>query len=233
MTHSDTPALHPATHIIIALQLIVYCISLSAIAGFCLLAVWFAVSVSLPNRTGFNLTWKLVKLLLIGAVFLFLIHGFTIEPFGVSAHGVNIAMENFARIAAPVTGMIYLSRRITSEELFSMLIEYRIPPELILIMFRTLWLVPRLTERIEEVLNAQKLRGMRVDTSMMRVRALLPTLSPILSSMLNEISVNSLIMTTRGFLMPGIKTHYTPLRFTARDAGVMIIVTFILGILWF
>ena len=139
----------------------------------------------------------------------------------------------WARIAAPVTGMIYLSRRITSEELFSMLIEYRVPPELILIMFRTLWLVPRLTERIEEVLNAQKLRGMRVDTSMMRVRALLPTLSPILSSMLNEISVNSLIMTTRGFLMPGIKTHYTPLRFTARDVTVMVGITFVFGILWF
>ena len=113
-----------------------------------------------------------------------------------------------------------------------MLIDYRVPPSVILILFRTIWLVPRLTERMDEVVTAQKLRGMRAETTMQRIRALIPTLNPIFSSMLNEISMNSLIISSRGFIAPGRKTHLVPLRFRTADVAAITLVTFVLGVLW-
>jgi len=225
--------LNPATHIIIALEITFFAISLPAVTGTEVLFFFFIISLSIPARTDFRLTGEFLKILGVGAVFLFLIHGVHWHPLGIAHDGLLTGLESLTRIATPVICVIYLSRRIRSEELFAMLIDYRVPPLIILILFRTLWLVPRLTERMDEVLTAQKLRGMRIETTMQRIRALIPTLNPIFSSMLNEISVNALTMTTRGFLLPGRKTHFTPLSYRWTDKAVIAGLTFFLGVLWF
>jgi len=224
--------LNPATHILIALEIAFFAIATPIVTGAIILSIFFVISLTIPSRTEFRLTGKFIKILCVGALFLFLIHGVHWNPPGISYEGLFIGLDSFIRIASPVICVIYLSRRICAEELYAMLIDYRIPPSLILIFFRTLWLVPRLTERMDEVVTAQKLRGMRIETTMQRVRALIPTLNPIFSSMLNEISTNSLTLTTRGFLSPGRKTHYTPLRYRWTDTAIIAVITFILGVLW-
>ena len=224
--------LHPATNILIAAEITFFSIVLPTATGISLLFLFFIVALAIPSRTAFLLTRKFVKILGVAALFLFLLHGARWNPQGLSHEGLLIGLKSFTRIAAPVICAIYLSRRIRSEELFAMLIEYRVPPPVILILFRTLWLVPRLTERMDEVVTAQKLRGMRVETTAQRIRALIPTMNPIFSSMLGEISINSLIITTRGFLSPGAKTHLVPLVYHRIDALIITGLTFILGVLW-
>jgi len=223
---------HPATHFLVAFEIMCIAVALPTVTGAVVLGLFFLLALVLPSRTEFNLTGKFLKILGFGSLFLFLIHGVSLNPPGFSRAGLAIGIESFIRIAAPVIGVIYLSRRIRSEELFAMLIDYRVPPSLILILFRTIWLVPRLTERMDEVVTAQKLRGMRIETTGQRIRALIPTLNPIFSSMLGEISINSLTITARGFLSPGMKTHIVPLSYGRVDALVIVGLTFFLGILW-
>ncbi|MFC1508666.1 energy-coupling factor transporter transmembrane component T family protein [Candidatus Omnitrophota bacterium] len=233
MTTSHNSMFHPATHIVIAIEIALVAIVLPSATGAVVLLLLLITTLAIPPRTEFFLTRKFLKLLVVGAFFLFLIHGMQLSPPGLSYEGLSTGLEGFIHLAAPIICVIYLSRHIRSEELFAMLIDYRIPPSLILILFRTMWLVPRLTERMDEVMTAQKLRGMRVETTAQRIRALIPTLNPIFSSMLNEISINSLIMTSRGFLSPGLKTHIVSLSYSWKDAFFIAGITFSLGMLWY
>ena len=233
MTSHQNIMFHPATHCVIAIEVALVAIVLSSITGTLVLFLFLISALAIPSRTEFFLTGKFLKLLVVGAFFLFLIHGVQMKPQGLSYEGLSIGLKSFIHIAAPIICVIYLSRHIRSEELFAMLIDYRVPPSLILILFRTMWLVPRLTERMDEVMTAQKLRGMRVETTAQRVRALIPTLNPIFSSMLNDISTNSLIMTSRGFLSPGLKTHIISLKYSWKDAVFIVGITFVLGLLWY
>lgn len=224
---------HPATHILIALEITFFAVALPTVQGTALLTAWFILAVALPSRTDFPLAVQFLKILAVGALFLVIMHGIHWRPPSIRGEGLVLALDNLRRIAAPIACVVYLSRRIRSEELFALLIDYGVPPEAILILFRTLWLVPRLNERIDEVLTAQKMRGMPVRTMLQRTRALLPTLNPIFSSMLNEIAINSLVMTARGFIAPGVKTHLVRLRYRWTDAALIICATFALGVLWF
>jgi hypothetical protein len=133
--------LHPATHFLIALEFVCIAVTLPTVAGFAILGLFFLLALVLPSRTEFNLTGKFLKILGFGALFLFLIHGISVHPIKLSRVGLGIGAESFVHIAAPVVGVIYLSRRILSEELFAMLVDYHVPPSLILILFRTMWLV--------------------------------------------------------------------------------------------
>ena len=143
-----------------------------------------------------------------------------------------MALDHFRRIAAPVTAVMYLSKVVRTEEMFALLIDLRMPPVLILIIFRTLWLVPRFMSRIDAVVTAQRLRGMRIEGVSARIKALLPTLGPVFSSMLEEISENALVMTTRGFMQPGRKTHFMRLSFGFLDGFVIFTAATVIGILW-
>jgi energy-coupling factor transporter transmembrane protein EcfT len=128
---------------------------------------------------------------------------------------------------------MFLARRVTSEELYATLIDIKVPPSVIVILFRTIWLVPRLTERMEDVVTAMRLRGMPMDTFMRRARALAPAFGTIFSSMITEISENALIMTARGFLLPGTKTHHISLQFGAVDILLTVSAAAMLVVLWF
>ena len=233
MTTYQNSMFHPATHCVIAIEVALVAIVLPSVTGALVLLLFSLAALAIPSRTEFFLTGKFLKLLVVGAFFLFLIHGMHLNPPGLSYEGLSTGLKNFIHIAAPVICVIYLSRHIRSEELFAMLIDYHVPPSLILILFRTMWLVPRLTERMDEVMTAQKLRGMRVETTAQRIRALIPTLNPIFSSMLHEISINSLIITSRGFLSPGLKTHIVSLSYSWKDAFFIAGITFFLGLLWY
>ena len=187
-----------------------------------LVIVLFAIvaSSAIPRRTDTDLLGPFLRILGIAAIFLFLIHGIRWNPPGIIRSGVVSAIESFIHIAIPVIAALYLSRRIRSEELYAFLVDLRIPPAVILILFRTLWLVPRLKERMEETVAALRLRGMPAGSPIARMRVLAPSLGVVFSSMFGEISENAPVATARGFLRPGPKTHLLELRFGAADAGV-------------
>lgn len=224
---------HPLTHCILAVEAAIVFLILPSYQNLAVFFFWLMLILVLPRRTEINLTGVFIKILGAAAFFLFLIHGVVWMPFSISRIGIYEGLDSFLRISAPVVTVLYLSRQVRQEELFAFLIDLRIPSVVIFILFRTLWLVPRFMERIDEVITAQKLRGMRIESFSGRIKALLPTLGPIFSSMLEETSENSLTLTTRGFLQPGTKTHLAVLSYSWIDAGVVITVTSLVVILWF
>ncbi len=224
---------HPLTHIVVAAALALLAATLPVEAGAMVLALGLMGAVHSRRRTEARFTGMFLKILAVAALFLVLIHGVRLRPPGISHEGLIAAADSFIHIAAPVTAVIYLTKRIRMEELFALLIDLRVPPVVILVLFRTLWLVPRITERMDEVMTAQMLLGMRIKSTRERIRAIIPTLSPIFSSMLGEISENSLTLTARGFLTSGQKSHLTDLRYSWKDTALVIIITLILVISWF
>jgi len=225
--------LHPITHITIAFCFAAAAVSAPVEEGLTVLLFGLGITLAIPCRTETRLARPFLNVLAIAIFFLFIIHGVRWNPPGVIRSGIFEALESFVRVGAPVVVALYLSRQIRSEELFAFLIDLRIPPAVIMILFRTLWLIPRFTERMDETLIALKLRGMPVDTPFQRVRALIPALGTIFASMFAETSDNSLVMAVRGFLRPGSKSHFLPLSFRVRDGAVIFLALLILGIVWF
>ena len=86
--------------------------------------------------------------------------------------------------------------------------------------------------RIDDVITAQRLRGMRIEGLFARMKALQPTLGPVFSSMLEEISENALVMGARGFMQPGRKTHLIRLRFGFPDAILLLIILTVTVYIW-
>ena len=224
---------HPLTHIIVTIELALLVVILPSFEGAVVLFSGLVVALLVPSRTDVRLIRPFIKVLAVAAFFLFLMHGVRWRPPEISQEGILMGFESFIHIAVPFTCVMYLSRRITSEELFALLIELRVPPTVILILFRTLWLIPRLMERMNEVVTAQKLRGMRVENAVQRASAIIPTLSPIFSSMVDEISENSLTLTSRGFLLPGRKSHLLTFRYRWMDAVLVVAATLMLFVSWF
>ena len=224
---------HPLTHIVLALEFALLAVTTPLEEGLAVLLFGLLTTLAMPARTETRLTKPFLKMLGIAALFLFLIHGIRWHPFGVTRIGALAGIDSLTHIAAPVVAVLYLSRQIRTEELFALLLDLRVPPVAILILFRTLWLVPRLTTRMEEVVTAMKLRGMPIETPIQRVRALVPALGAIFASMLAEISDNSLVIASRGFLRPGTRSHLLTLTFGRPDVMLFTVTTLILALAWY
>jgi energy-coupling factor transporter transmembrane protein EcfT len=226
-------ALHPLTHIVIAGEAAVLTAVLPVDEGAVVFSFGLFAALVIPSRTEARITGTLLRVLALAGLFLFLIHGVRWNPPGVIFEGLLTGLASFLHIAAPVTAVLYLSRRIRAEELFAFMLDIRVPAAAILILFRTIWLVPRLTERMDEVIAAMKLRGMRIDTSIRRLRALAPALGVIFASMIGEISENSLTLASRGFLRHVQKTHILELPYRRYDTALILISTLITAAAWF
>ncbi len=225
--------LHPFTHIIITLTFAAIAVGTPLEEGLAVLLFGLGMTLTIPSRTGTHLVRPFLTILAVALLFLFLIHGVRWNPPGITRPGLFDAAKSFIRIGAPVISALYLSRQIQSEELFSFLLDMNVPTAAILILFRTIWLVPRLTDRMEETLLALKLRGMPMETLIQRIRAIIPALGTIFASMFAEISDNSLTIAARGFLNSGHKSHVLKIRFRVCDGATIVIALLILGIVWF
>ncbi len=226
-------ALHPLTHIIIAGEAALLAAVLPVDEGAVVFSLGLFTAIVIPSRTEVRITGTLLRVLALAGLFLFLIHGVRWSPPGILFEGLRTGLASFLHIAAPVTAVLYLSRRIRSEELFAFLLDIRIPSAVILILFRTIWLVPRLTERMDEVITAMKLRGMRIDNPIWRLRALAPAFGTIFASMIREISENSLTLASRGFLRHSHKTHLLELLWRQYDTALILLSTLIMAAAWF
>jgi energy-coupling factor transporter transmembrane protein EcfT len=215
-------ALHPISHLIIALASALVVLTVPPVNGISILVIMLVLVLVLPSRTKIGLSGPFLKLFVFAVGFLLLIHAVRWSPPGFSSEGFGQAFTGIIRIGTIITVMLYLTRQITGGELYVFMTAMHIPPVFVLVMFRTLWLVPRFVERIDEVILAHRLRGMRIATIRDRIRAVLPSLTPIVASMLEETYVNAMTMTIRGYLEPGQKTHADPLPFRGRDIGAIL-----------
>jgi energy-coupling factor transporter transmembrane protein EcfT len=224
---------HPLTHMIVAGEAAFLAAMLPVDEGAVVFSIGLFFALVIPSRTEIRITGTLLRVLALAGFFLFLIHGVKWNPPEILFEGLRIGLANFLHIAAPITAILYLSRRIRAEELYAFLMDMRISASLVFIIFRTLWLIPRLKERIDEVITAMKLRGIRIETPIQRIKVLSPALGTIFASMIREISENSLTIASRGFLRNNRKTHLLVLPWGSNDTALILISTFIAAVIWF
>lgn len=225
--------LHPLTYLIVTFEAAILAVHLPPSWGLLFLALLLILTLCIPSRTSGRLTRPFLRILAVAAFFIFTIHCVRFFPPGLNVSNCSEALINYIHISVPVVSVLFLSRRITSDELFALLIDCRVPSAVILILYRTLWLIPRLIERTDEVVVALKLRCVPLDTPIQRMKAVAPAFSTIFASMFTEITDNALVITARGFLLPGRKTHMLKLSFSFADVLVISLVTTLLAVVWF
>ena len=220
--------LHPVILILIIIEICAMTVFLPLWHGLITFLILFPISVIIPSRTGVDTSGIFIKLLFVAAFFLLLINGIKWVPPGIDYQGLDRAINSFVNIGACFLFIIFVTKTISAEELFALMTGVKIPSPIILIFFRTAWLVPRFSERVGEVLTAQRLRGMKTGNIFERAGAVLPSLNPILSTMLQEIAQNALVITSRGFLNAGRKSSRLVLHMTLIDYLFLFLSTLIM-----
>jgi energy-coupling factor transporter transmembrane protein EcfT len=217
--------LHPVTFIIIAFECALLTVLLPVWKGFAAFIILFATVAVIPSKTDVETGGVFMRFLIIAAFFLFLINGVKWFPTGIDLAGIENGTNSFVNIGACFLFIVLVSKTLHSEEIFALMVSLKIPSSIILIFFRTAWLVPRFSAKMRDVLAAQKLRGMRVSSFTERAGAVIPALNPIISAMFEEIARNALVITSRGFLAHGVKSSRLELAFSAVDYFLILTVT--------
>jgi energy-coupling factor transporter transmembrane protein EcfT len=225
--------LYPLTYIIISFQFGFLTVILPEPQSLVVLAVWCSVTLMMPSPEKDRITKPMFRVMLISWIFLFLIHGIRYYPLSIDTVGMNRALDAFTRFAAPALAVVWIYRRVEPEEMYALLIDLGLPISWVVMIFRIFWLVPRFMERLDDVLMAQRLRGMKIESYGERMRAVVPSLFPVITSLFEEITENSLVQHSRGLLEPGKKTHVTELNFSFTDISALLLTTFLMAVIWF
>ncbi len=90
------------------------------------------------------------------------------------------------------------------------------PREIAYVILAALSLVPRMQARAQSISDAQQARGLRTEGNMLvRARALLPLLGPLITSALHETEERALALEARAFRAPGPKSQWRIVHDTA------------------
>jgi hypothetical protein len=148
---------------------------------------------------------------------LFLIHGLDYHTRAVSLPGLRVMGEASVRFASVFAATLWLAKTMTKEELFALMLFLKIPMTVTVVIFRAIWFLPRIAKRIDDVLLAHTLRGVKATNILRRALALPPALHAIFSSMLLEICDSSVTLLSKGIWIEGNKTSFLALRWSYKD----------------
>lgn len=137
-------------------------------------------------------------------------------------HGFVTASKSFFRIGSLMIVFLWLSRTIKSEELYAMLMDIGLSMSLIYLLLRTIYTIPRLGSKANEILVAQQARGFVLKGIGNRIKGLQLILAPLFSSMVYELEESSASLTARGIIAPGRKSHFVELKFGPQDVLLIV-----------
>jgi energy-coupling factor transport system permease protein len=209
--------LNPVTKLVISFGLIVLALGLPVDWAPLLLFVVVLLPLSLLARVGRPFLRISLTLLLPFAISLFLIQslffpeGSTIlarlGPLSVKAEGVRFAFASTVRILL-ITGAMLLTLLTTHPGiLMTALAQKGMPPALAYVIVTTLQIVPQMRQRAATIVDAQRARGLETQGSLvLRARALLPLVGPLVLGSLVDVEERSLALEARGFSSTTPKT---------------------------
>jgi energy-coupling factor transporter transmembrane protein EcfT len=197
-----------------------------------LVVLGLVVALMLPRIGDRDPGRLLLRVSIVAAVFLALIHGFYWEGGPNLERGaLRGAAEAWLNIAALLVATLALVRRIRSEDIYAFLLDLRVPPSVILIVLSGLAIVPRIGRRAHDVHQAQQLRGFAIRGIRNRLRAYRVLLAPLLSTTVYELEDTAASLAARGLHFPGPKSHRTSFRISRPEVVVVAIVSIVSGLL--
>jgi energy-coupling factor transport system permease protein len=180
------------------------------------------------------------------ALFLYLFQGFfgggdstvllRIGPFAYRSLGVLYATSILLRLLIFVSALllVFLSQR--PRVLIDSLLAAGLPSSLGFLILATLQLAPRTQLTLHRISEAQQMRGLvRQGSLLRRIRSFIPLLGPLVLSQLRQVEEQSLALEERGFGHPGRRTlrYAVPLQTVDRWALVLAGLTLLLLLLRF
>ncbi len=222
--------LHPATKFILAICYVLTVFYLPfTYQIFFLLLGWLIIWIFLKPSSSQDPGKIFLRLLITAGIFLSIIHCISIEQgFVFNPEGLYVAGNRFFRIGALMAAFLFLIRSISSEELFSFLIDLKMNLSMIYVVFKSIFLIPRFRERTKEILIAQQARGFVLKGIKSRLKAISLILYPLFSSIMFELEESAASIYTRGLHLSQRKTHLTKNKFVIIDLVAIALSFFVL-----
>jgi len=129
---------------------------------------------------------------------------FQIGPISATAEGLSFAIEILCRIAA-FSGAITLFYLTTKPTELVLDLERRgVSPRLAFVANASVQTVPAMAERAQQIVAAQRARGLDTEGSVWRrFRGLVPIVGPVVLGSITEVEERSMALEARGFTRPG------------------------------
>lgn len=214
---------------------------------------WFLAGLSFFLAILNHLTKPFLKILLQIvlplAFFLFIIHGFfspngqteiiIVGPFSLKLEGLEFALLITGRIVSAIGASLLLVFTTPPASLMLALAQHGVPDVLTYIIGTTLQIIPQMRARAAAITAAQQSRGLETTGSLIvRARALLPLITPLVLSSLIDVEERAIALEARAFRTDGAKTSLIDLADPMRERvfrwlvfGVMVLIISI-GWLW-
>lgn len=164
--------------------------------------------------------------------FLFLIHA-------VFADNPERAIVLGSRVTAMIVAFLTVMTAVHPARLVEALVARRVPFSVAFLFAATLQAVPRLQERAQAILEAQRCRGLRLTGSPIRkIRAIIPLVVPLVMSSLAEVDERGFALETRAATSRAVRTPIDPPadsrgeRFFRWSLFVAVIVTVVGKAIW-
>jgi len=177
-----------------------------------------------------TMLWKIAAPLLVA---LALVQGFL-------AYGFGYALVQGLRLLVVMETAFVFVLTTHPAKLVAALLARRLPNAVGYVVLATLQSVPMLQRRATNIVDAQRSRGLEVEGGLAtRLRAYLPLIAPLVLSALIDVEERALALETRGFSLPGRKTHLDPPQESLADGlarWLLVLVTLALvalrGLVW-
>jgi energy-coupling factor transport system permease protein len=236
--------LHPLTKLV----LVFFCLVL----GLFLPGLWLTwaafVVVILPLALWAGILPRFVsavfKIALPVVISLFLVQGLfwpggtpivELGPLSLKQEGLAFAIRSAGRFVMIISSFLLLTFTTRPDGLMLALRERGFPNSIAYIMLATLQIVPRFQTKANTILDAQRSRGLETEGNLLvRFRALLPLIQPLLLGSLVDIEERAIALEVRAFGRPGPKTSLLVLRDTGwqRVARWLLILASLVVVSW-
>lgn len=137
---------------------------------------------------------------------------FEVGPFALKREGLLFGAAILSRFSPVLVATLLFVFTTHPADLTHALDRAGVPYEIAYVILAALQLLPRMQARAQSITSAQQARGLRTEGNLLvRARALVPLIGPLITSALHETEERALALEARAFRAPGRKTAWRQL----------------------
>ncbi|RLK63444.1 energy-coupling factor transporter transmembrane protein EcfT [Atopobacter sp. AH10] len=137
---------------------------------------------------------------------------------GFSKTGFDTSINLSLRIMAISSSVIWFFLVTKVKDIVAYLDHLKVPKAVTFVLASTILLVPEMTKLSQQIMDAQKARGIETEGNLlMRSKAFLPMIGPLVLTAIQQTDERVLTMEARGFSAPVTKTSYYLLKHSSID----------------
>lgn len=226
--HSWVHRLNPMTKLVFAVTVVIAAFAISSPWWSAALLVFLVFPLIVAARIAARLARLLLVLFLPLLIIIFAVQGLFFPgagttliqwgPINVKGGGLLFAAMTALRVLVLISVFMLLLLTTHPGRLMTSLVQRGMAPNISYVISATLQLIPTFQERAQNILQAQRARGMESQGSLRRrLRSLLPLTGPLILSSLTDVDERSMAMEARAFGVPGRRSSLIHIRDTTAE----------------